>query len=60
MKRDGNQTHRTNISNPPVVKGVVEDTKVKLLRDSGCSGLVVHLDLVHPNEYINALCLLPY
>ena len=54
METEGSQIHSRNVSNLPIVKGVVEDTEVKTLRDGGCSGVVVRLELVHSDQYTKA------
>ncbi len=50
VETEGSQIPSRNIYNLPVVKGVVEDTEVKTLRDGGCSG-VVRSDFVRPDQY---------
>ena len=35
----------------PVVQGLINDHKVQVLRDTGCSGVVVHQELVKPEQY---------
>ncbi|XP_021341977.1 uncharacterized protein LOC110442615 [Mizuhopecten yessoensis] len=39
----------------PVVKGRVGDQDVAVLRDTGCSGIVVRRDLVNDNELLNMM-----
>ena len=35
----------------PVVQGLINDHKVQVLRDTGCSGVVVRQELVKPEQY---------
>ena len=35
----------------PVVQGLISDHKVQVLRDTGCSGVVVRQKLVKPEQY---------
>ena len=37
--------------NMPVVKGMIGDTEVEVLRDTGCSGVVVKKDFVKEDQY---------
>ncbi len=54
VETEGSKISSRNISNLPILKGVVEDTEVKTFRDSGCSGVVVRSDLVLPDQYTEA------
>ncbi|XP_070550990.1 uncharacterized protein [Ptychodera flava] len=50
-KQQGNETAtKICFCGMPVVEGIINDVKIKVLRDSGCSGVVVRSDLVKSTQ----------